>query len=55
MDPSPSLAAFESNGRKGLIGMNDRIEALGGTLNVSAPDRGGLQVQVRLPAKGRHE
>jgi signal transduction histidine kinase len=34
--------------------MNDRIEALGGTLNVSAPERGGMQVQVSLPAEGRH-
>jgi signal transduction histidine kinase len=50
MGATPSLAAFENNGRKGLIGMNDRIEALGGTLNVSTPDRGGLQVQVTLPA-----
>ena len=50
----PSLATFERNGRRGLIGMNDRIEALGGTLNVSAPERGGMQVQVTLPSEGRH-
>jgi signal transduction histidine kinase len=49
----PSLAAFERNGRRGLSGMNDRIEALGGKLNVSTPVNGGLQVSVTLPEGGR--
>jgi signal transduction histidine kinase len=33
--------------------MNDRIEALGGKLNVSTPVNGGLQVSVTLPEGGR--
>ncbi len=49
----PSLASFERNGRRGLSGMNDRIEALGGKLNVSIPRNGGLQVSVTLPEGGR--
>jgi signal transduction histidine kinase len=51
----PSLATFERNGHQGLVGMNDRIEALGGTLTLTTPERGGLQVEVTLPAEGRHE
>jgi len=48
----PSLSTFEQNGRRGLSGMNDRIEALGGKLNVATPGGGGVEVSVILPEGG---
>ena len=45
----PSIPPLESNGKRGLSGMHDRVAALGGTLELSARERGGLQVRVSLP------
>ena len=47
----PSIAAFELNGKRGLSGMNDRVSALGGTLDLALAATGGLHVQVSLPAR----
>jgi signal transduction histidine kinase len=44
-----SIISLESNGKRGLSGMHDRVAALGGTLELSARERGGLQVRVNLP------
>jgi signal transduction histidine kinase len=34
----------------GLIGIRDRVEALGGTIEVSSPANGGTTLRVRMPA-----
>ena len=34
----------------GLIGLRDRVEALGGTLQVESPSGRGTQIQVEIPA-----
>lgn len=48
-----SLAAFESNGKRGLSGMNDRVTALGGRLVLERSSQGGTQVRVTLPERAR--
>jgi signal transduction histidine kinase len=37
----------------GLIGLADRVEALGGTIRVSSPAGAGTQIAVELPVLGR--
>ena len=37
----------------GLIGLTDRVEALGGTIGISSPAGAGTQITVSLPAGGR--
>ena len=44
-----SLAALETNGKRGLSGMHDRVEALGGRLELTPGTRGGVLVTVSLP------
>jgi signal transduction histidine kinase len=39
----------------GLIGLNDRVEALGGTLTISSPVGNGTSLHVQLPLAGREE
>jgi len=36
----------------GLIGLTDRVEALGGTISVTSPTGGGTALVVDLPIKG---
>jgi signal transduction histidine kinase len=36
----------------GLIGLRDRIEALGGTIQVASPAGGGTSLLVRIPIDG---
>ncbi|HEU4349457.1 MAG TPA: ATP-binding protein [Actinoplanes sp.] len=33
----------------GLAGLHDRVEALGGTIDISSPTGHGTLIQVRLP------
>ena len=40
---------IEDSGRFGLLGMRDRVQALGGTLCVEALAEGGTEVRARLP------
>ena len=35
----------------GLVGLSDRIEALGGTLHVTSPDSGGTTLVIEIPVK----
>jgi signal transduction histidine kinase len=37
----------------GLIGLTDRVEALGGTISISSPSGQGTTLLVYLPFKGR--
>jgi signal transduction histidine kinase len=34
----------------GLVGLSDRIEALGGTLDVTSPAGGGTSLLIEIPA-----
>jgi signal transduction histidine kinase len=36
-------------GGSGLIGLKDRVEALGGTIDVRSPSGKGTAIQVRIP------
>jgi signal transduction histidine kinase len=38
--------------RLGLVGLKDRIEALGGTFSVRSPAGGGTTVSCELPVSG---
>ena len=44
-----NLATFERAGHLGLIGMRERIAALGGTVTVDGSD--GVTVRVRIPVR----
>lgn len=45
------LATFETAGRLGLVGMRERIAALGGTVEVDGAD--GVTVTILIPQEGR--
>jgi signal transduction histidine kinase len=48
------IGGANASGGSGLIGMLDRVEALGGTLEISSPDGGGTTLVVAQPvAVGR--
>jgi signal transduction histidine kinase len=36
----------------GLVGITDRVEALGGTMSLDSPAGGGTAVQLELPVHG---
>jgi signal transduction histidine kinase len=44
------VGGADSRGGSGLIGLRDRVEALGGTIAVESPQGGGTTVLVTLPA-----
>jgi GAF domain-containing protein len=35
----------------GILGLTDRVEALGGTITIASPERGGTTLSVRLPVR----
>jgi signal transduction histidine kinase len=37
----------------GLVGLSDRVEALGGTIDISSPAGGGTTIRVRMPVAFR--
>ena len=37
----------------GLIGLSDRVEALGGTLHVDSPAGGGTSLLIEVPLQGQ--
>jgi signal transduction histidine kinase len=43
-----------ANSRKGsgLIGLNDRVEALGGHMNITSPPGSGTSLHITIPVKG---
>jgi signal transduction histidine kinase len=46
------VGGAEPGGGSGIIGLNDRVDALGGTISVLSPAGEGTTVRVRLPARG---
>ncbi|HEY0778151.1 MAG TPA: sensor histidine kinase, partial [Gemmatirosa sp.] len=46
------LARYEREGHMGLVGMRERIAALGGTVAAGDAAEGGAEVRVRVPARG---
>ncbi len=46
------LARYEREGHMGLVGMRERIAALGGTVAVRDAAGGGAEVRVRVPRRG---
>jgi signal transduction histidine kinase len=53
-DDGPALRASRINGSgKGISGMSERAQALGGTLDAGPRPGGGFSVRARLPLNGR--
>lgn len=48
-----SMASLDAAGKRGVAGMHDRVEALGGTLELGSGPRGGVRVMVSLPDGAR--
>ena len=48
----PSVTSFVHIGLvvgSGILGLTDRVEALGGTISIASPPHGGTTLSVRLP------
>jgi signal transduction histidine kinase len=45
------IGGADSSGGSGLIGLKDRVEALGGTISVVSPPGEGTLLRVQLPAE----
>jgi signal transduction histidine kinase len=51
-DELPGIAAELADGLKGgsgILGLKDRIEALGGEISIASPPRGGTTLSIHLP------
>ena len=48
-----TLEAFEAAGHLGLVGMRERLVALGGRMVVGAAATGGVAIEVQLPVSAR--
>ena len=46
------VGGVEAGRGSGILGLTDRVEALGGTISIASPHRGGTRVSVRLPTTG---
>lgn len=44
-------AQLRSPGRHGLLGMRERVQALGGTLSIARPSDGGTRIEARIPIR----
>ena len=44
------VGGVDASRGSGILGLTDRAEALGGTISVTSPPRGGTTVTVRLPS-----
>ena len=47
------VGGAEPDGGSGLVGLRDRVEALGGTIEVESPQGAGTTVSVTLPVESR--
>jgi signal transduction histidine kinase len=53
-DDGPTVRASQTNGSgKGITGMSERAQALGGTLQAGPRPGGGFSVRARLPLDGQ--
>jgi signal transduction histidine kinase len=43
------IGGVDAGRGSGILGLNDRVEALGGTISITSPPRGGTTLCVRLP------
>jgi signal transduction histidine kinase len=43
------IGGVDAGRGSGILGLTDRVEALGGTLSISSPRPGGTSLSVRLP------
>jgi signal transduction histidine kinase len=43
------IGGVDARGGSGILGLTDRVEALGGTISIVSPPRGGTTLSVRLP------
>jgi signal transduction histidine kinase len=48
------VGGADPNGGSGLIGLKDRVEALGGTIDVASPPGSGTRLDVEIPLLGAH-
>jgi GAF domain-containing protein len=44
------IGGVDSARGSGILGLTDRVEALGGTISITSPPRGGTTLSVRLPS-----
>ncbi|MCL4212291.1 MAG: hypothetical protein KJZ74_00125 [Gemmatimonadales bacterium] len=51
--PELLVRAASGPGRSGLIGMRERLAAVGGGLSLTVPEGGGLLVEVHVPVRDR--
>jgi signal transduction histidine kinase len=47
------VGGADPTGGSGLVGLRDRVEALGGTIVVESPQGGGTEIRVRVPVGGQ--
>jgi signal transduction histidine kinase len=47
------VGGADSSRGSGLVGLTDRVQALGGTISITSPARHGTTVLVDLPVTGR--
>jgi signal transduction histidine kinase len=43
------IGGVDANRGSGILGLTDRVEALGGTISIASPPQGGTTFSVRLP------
>jgi signal transduction histidine kinase len=43
------IGGVDASRGSGILGLTDRVEALGGTISINSPPRGGTTLSVRLP------
>jgi len=53
VEPASASTLGDFGGVGGLVGLADRVEALGGTVKVDSPAGQGTRLQIDLPIQGR--
>jgi signal transduction histidine kinase len=43
------IGGVDAGRGSGILGLKDRVDALGGTMSIASPPRGGTTLTVRLP------
>jgi len=43
------IGGVDAGRGSGILGLTDRVEALGGTMSIASPPRGGTTLSIRLP------